>query len=73
MLTSTLTHRDHPKSTVRIRIRSLCCTFVNTNRHLARALPATEQQGRLPSASAETKSHAAVADDLQQPLEFRVE
>ena len=44
-----------------------------TNWHLPRALPTTEQQRHLPSASMETKPHAAIAVDLQQPLrEFRV-
>ena len=45
-----------------------------TNWHFARALPMTEQQGHLPSASMEIEPHAAIAVDLQQPLkEFRVE
>ena len=45
-----------------------------TNWHLPRALPTTEQQRRLPSASTEIEPYAAVAIDLQQPLrEFRVE
>ena len=45
-----------------------------TNWHLPRAMPTTEPQRRLPSASTETEPHAAIADDLQQPLrEFRVE
>ena len=45
-----------------------------TNWHLPRALPVTEQQRHLPSASMETEPHAATAVDLQQPLrEFRVE
>ena len=45
-----------------------------TNWHLPRALPTTEQQRHLPSASRETEPHAAIAVDLQQPLrEFRVE
>ena len=44
------------------------------NWHVPRALPMSEQQRRLPSASTETEPHAAIADDLQQPLrEFRVE
>ena len=44
------------------------------NWHLPRALPRTEQQRCLPSASAETEPHAAIAVGLQQPLkEFRVE
>ena len=45
-----------------------------TNWHLPRALPTTEQQRYLPSASRETELRAAIAVDLQQPLrEFRVE
>ena len=45
-----------------------------TNWHLPRALPMTEQQKHLPSASTEIEAHAAPAVDLQQPLrEFRVE
>ena len=40
--------------------------------HLPRALPRTERQRRLPSASMEIESHTAIAVDLQQPLrEFR--
>ena len=39
-----------------------------TNWHLPRALPTTEQQRHLPSASMETEPHAAIAADLQQPL-----
>ena len=47
---------------------------VNTNWHLPRALPATEQQRLLPSASTEIDPHASIAADLHQPLrEFRVE
>ena len=43
-----------------------------TNWRLPRALPRTEQQRHLPSASAETEPHAAIAVDLQQPpREFR--
>ena len=45
-----------------------------TNWHLPRALPMTEQQRHLPSASTETEPHAAIPVDLQQSLrEFRVE
>ena len=45
-----------------------------TNWQLPRALPTTEQQRHLPSASMETEPHAAIAVDLQQPLrEFKVE
>ena len=45
-----------------------------TNWHLPRALPRTEQQRHLPSASMEIEPYAAIAVDLQQPLrEFRVE
>ena len=45
-----------------------------TNWHLPRALPATEQQRPLPSASTEIEPHAAIAVDLYQPLrECRVE
>ena len=45
-----------------------------TNWRLPRALPTTEQQGHLPSASVESEPHAAVATDLQQPLrECRVD
>ena len=41
---------------------------------LPRALPKTEQQRHLPSASREIEPHAAIAVELQQPLrEFRVE
>ena len=42
--------------------------------HLPRALPRTEQQRHLPSASTEIETHAASAIDLQQSLrELRVE
>ena len=45
-----------------------------TNWHLRRALPTTEQQRHLPSASMEIEPHAAMAVDLPYPLrEFRVE
>ena len=45
-----------------------------TNWHLPRALPTTEQQRHLPSASRETEPPATIAVDLQQPLrEFRVD
>ena len=45
-----------------------------TNWHLPRALPLTEQQRHLPSASTEIGHHAAIAVDLQQSLrEFTVE
>ena len=45
-----------------------------TNWQLPRALPMTEQQRHLPSASVEIEPHAAMAVDLQQALrEFRVE
>ena len=45
-----------------------------TNWHIPRALPMTEQQRHLPSASTETEPHAAIPVDLQQSLrEFRVE
>ena len=45
-----------------------------TNWHLPRALPRTEQQRHLPSASMEIEPHAATSVDFQQPLrEFRVE
>ena len=45
-----------------------------TNWHLPRALPTTEQQKHLPSASTETEPQAAIAVDLQHPLrEFRLE
>ena len=45
-----------------------------TNWHLPRALPTTEQQGLLPSASVEIETCAAAAIDLQHLLrEFRVE
>ena len=47
---------------------------VNYKLALTRALPTTEQQSHLPSASTETEPHAAIAVDLQQPLrEFRVD
>ena len=39
-----------------------------TNWHLPRALPTTEQQRHLPSASMEIEPHAAITVDLQQPL-----
>ena len=56
----------HPHSTFTYSVST-------TSWHLPRALPTTEQQRPLPSASAETEPHAAVAVDLQQPLrEFRV-
>ena len=42
--------------------------------HLPRALPMTEQQRHLPSASMEFEPYAALAVDLKQSLrEFRVE
>ena len=45
-----------------------------TNWHLPRAVPMTEQQSHLPSASTEIEPHVAIAVDLQHPLrEFRVE
>ena len=45
-----------------------------TNWHLTRALPMTEQQGRLPSVSAELEPCAAAPVALSTPLrEFRVE
>ena len=45
-----------------------------TNWHLPRALPMTEQQRHLPSASMETDPHAGIAVDLQQTLrEFKLE
>ena len=45
-----------------------------TNWHLPRALPMTEQQRHLPSASMEIEPYPAIAVDLQQPLrEVRVE
>ena len=37
-----------------------------TNWHLPRALPMTEEQRHLPSASMEIEPHAAIAVDLQQ-------
>ena len=44
-----------------------------TNWHLPTALPMTEQQSHLPSASTETEPHAAIAVNFQQPLrEFRL-
>jgi len=44
------------------------------NWDLPRALPMTEQQEHLPSASVETESCAAAAVDLQHPLrKFKVE
>ena len=50
-----------------------CVCVCTTNWHLSRSLPMTEQR-HMPSASTETEPHAAIADDLQQPLrEFRVE
>ena len=39
-----------------------------TNWHLPKALPVTEQQGRLPSASAEIEPYVAAAVDLQHLL-----
>ena len=45
-----------------------------TNWHFPRALPTTEQQGHLPSASVEIEPCATAAVDLQHSLrEFRVE
>ena len=44
------------------------CQVSTTNWHLLRALPKTEQQRHLKSASAEIEPHAAIAIDLQQPL-----
>ena len=45
-----------------------------TNWHLPNALPMTEQQRHLPSASMEIEPHPAIAVALQQPLrEVRVE
>ena len=45
-----------------------------TNWHLQRAMPTTEQQRHLPSASMETEPCATITVDLQQLLrEFRVE
>ena len=45
-----------------------------TNWHLSTALPTTEQQRHLPSASMEVEPHAPIAVDFQQPLrEFKVE
>ena len=45
-----------------------------TNWHLPSALPMTEQQGHLLSASAETEYCAVAAGDRQKPLrEFRME
>ena len=45
-----------------------------TNWRLSRELPATEQQGHLPSAWIETEPCAAAAVDLQHLLrEFRME
>ena len=61
----------------RIRIwtqDSLTSQLSTTNWHLPRALPMSDQQRHLPSASKEVEPHAAIAVDLQQPLrEFRVE
>ena len=63
---STPSPGTHPPST-------FTCSVSTTSWHLPRALPTTEQQRPLPSASAETEPHAAIAVDLQQPLrEFRV-
>ena len=44
-----------------------------TNWHLPRALPTTEQQRHLPSASMETEPHAAIAVAFNNPREFREE
>ena len=50
----------------------LCIILLTTNWHLPRALPRTEQQRHLPSASREIEPPAAVAADFQQSLrEFR--
>ena len=59
-----------------IRLGNFIGYFIvsTTNWHLTRALPMTEQQRHLPSASTETEPHAAVPIDIQQSLrEFRVE
>ena len=47
-------HNDHSKH------------LSTTKCHLPRALPVTEQQRHLPSASMEIEPHAAIAVDLQQ-------
>ena len=53
---------------------SSCLEMSTTNWHLPRALPMTEQQRHLPSASMEIEPHAAIAVDLKQSQrEFRVE
>ena len=39
-----------------------------TNWHFPRALPTTEEKRQFPPASREVEPHAAIADDLQQPL-----
>ena len=58
----------------RVRTGHGTTDWLQTNWHLPRASPMTEQQRHLPSASMEIEPHATVADDLQQPLrEFRVE
>ena len=45
-----------------------------TNCHLLRALPKSERQRHLPSASTEIEPHSAKAIDFQQPRrDFRVE
>ena len=50
----------------------ICIILLTTNWHLPRALPRTEQQRHLPSASREIEPPAAVAADFQQSLrEFR--
>ena len=60
-------------SLVNIPQYSLCCQLQvsaylsTTNWHWPKALPLTEQQGHLPSASAEIEPCATAAVDLQHP------
>ena len=60
-----------------VKSRTQLSSFVvmsTTNWHMPKALPATEQQVHLPSASVETEPCAAAADDLEHALrEFRKE
>ena len=46
---------------------SSCLEMSTTNWHLPRALPMTEQQRHLPSASMEIEPHAAITVDLNTP------
>ena len=72
-----LTGLPYPSRPVQASHDSKQAFFFNlsaTNWHLPRALPMTEQQRHLPSASMKIEHHAPKAVELQQSLrEFRVE